>query len=302
MLKRKFVTAGFFGNGLLLLMVFNGTLATTAHSPHQALTDSAILQLQAFDSSVLDLNIPDSQWANAPKIQMNRHVVSYVKDYTRKNSEELHDVRDISNPYFAIIDSVFTHYNLPVELKYLAVIESKLNPKAVSHAGAVGPWQLMASTARLLSLKVKGRVDERTHYYKSTVAAAKYLKDLYHEFNDWLLVIAAYNVGPARVHYAMKMSGSKNFWYLQSYLPAETRGHVKRFIATHYYFEGHGSITTLTQSEVLSFKKTVTAFVEEKKLEFTNDLNAKTLAEKDMISKAGKDNARTLAAADVKFK
>jgi membrane-bound lytic murein transglycosylase D len=176
-----------------------------------------------------------------------------------------------------MIDSVFTRYHLPVELKYLAVVESELKSNAVSHVGAVGPWQLMTSTARDLSLKVKGKYDERTSYFKSTVAAAKYLRDLYNQFGDWLLVIAAYNSGPGRVLSAIKISGSHNFWVLQNFLPAETKGHVKRFIATHYYFEDYGSITTLTKSEANSYRNAVSLFVAKQKAvlskgEFVADL------------------------------
>jgi membrane-bound lytic murein transglycosylase MltF len=162
---------------------------------------------------------------------------------------------------FSIIDSVLHKYHLPLELKYLAVIESELKPSALSHVGARGPWQLMPGTAQVLGLKTSHQNDERTSYYKSTIAAAKYLRDLYAQFNDWLLVLAAYNGGPKPVYNAIQKSGSKNFWILQNYLPAESRDHVKKFIATHYYFEGRGSETTLTRAENLEFKKTVKEFV-----------------------------------------
>jgi membrane-bound lytic murein transglycosylase D len=108
----------------------------------------------------------------------------------------------------------------------------------------------MPETAKLLGLKVSTKYDERTNYRKSTKAAAIYLKDLHREFGDWLLVLAAYNCGPGPVHSAIKTSGSRNFWKLQNYLPAESRGHVKKFIATHYYFEGQGGVTTLTKAEL----------------------------------------------------
>ena len=162
---------------------------------------------------------------------------------------------------FSIIDSVLGIYHLPLELKYLAVIESELKPTALSHVGARGPWQLMPATAQVLGLKTSHQNDERTNYYKSTIAAAKYLRDLYAQFNDWLLVLAAYNGGPKPVYNAIQKSGSKNFWVLQNYLPAESRDHVKKFIATHYYFEGRGSETTLTRAENLEFKKMVREFV-----------------------------------------
>ena len=138
---------------------------------------------------------------------------------------------------FNIIDSVFREQGLPLELKYLAVIESDLKSSARSHVGAVGPWQLMPGTARILGLKVTKRVDERKNYYKSTRAAARYLKDLYQEFGDWFLVLAAYNGGPGPVYTAIHKSGSRNFWALQAYLPRESRDHVKKFIATRYFFE-----------------------------------------------------------------
>jgi membrane-bound lytic murein transglycosylase D len=124
-----------------------------------------------------------------------------------------------------------------------------LNSSAVSCAGAVGPWQFMAPTAKNYGLKITKYKDERRDYNKSTHAAAKYLKYLYNEFGDWLLAIAAYNGGPGYVYSAIKKSKSRNFWDLQYHLPAETRNHVKKFISTHYIFEGNGGICTLTKAE-----------------------------------------------------
>ncbi|HEY4063828.1 MAG TPA: lytic transglycosylase domain-containing protein [Puia sp.] len=160
--------------------------------------------------------------------------------YIAGNRECLSEIEKRSSIPFAIIDSVFIHYGLPTQLKYLAVIESDLKTKAVSRVGAKGPWQLMTPTAQSLGLKVTAERDERIGYMTSTRAAALYLKDLYAEFGDWLLVLAAYNGGPGPVHHAIRMAGSNNFWALQRYLPAESRMHVKRFLATEYYFEGQG--------------------------------------------------------------
>jgi len=151
--------------------------------------------------------------------------------------------------------------DLPVQLKYLAVVESELKTTALSRVGAVGAWQLMPETARNYSLKVSSRYDERKHLYKSTVAAAKYLNYLHNIFNDWLLTIAAYNGGPGTVFKAIKRSGSRNFWKLQDFLPMETRLHVKRFISTHYFFEGEGSVTTLTKQEKEGYLKKFESFV-----------------------------------------
>jgi membrane-bound lytic murein transglycosylase D len=111
-------------------------------------------------------------------------------------------------------------------------------------AGAVGPWQLMPGTARGLGLTVNGQQDERVDLYKSTHAAAKFLIQLHKELGDWLLVIAAYNGGPARMQNIIKKTKSNNFWVIQNHLPAESRNHVKKFIATHYIFEKDGSETT----------------------------------------------------------
>ncbi len=182
-------------------------------------------------------------------VKLNSRAVSFVQDYMEKNNRKLESMKSWGRPYFNMIDGVLARYGLPRELKYLAVIESELKPTAVSWVGAVGPWQLMPGTARVLGLKVNRRIDERVDYYKSTHAAAKYLKDLYNEFGDWLLVIAAYNGGPGNVYSAIRKSGSRNFWNLQYYLPAETRMHVKKFIGTHYIFEGQGGLTTLTKQE-----------------------------------------------------
>lgn len=188
-------------------------------------------------------------FANTAGPRLNPRAVSFVKDYIEKNSDDLAEIKGWGRPYFNLMDAVLTSHNLPKELKYLAVIESELHRSALSHVGARGPWQLMPGTARLLGLKVNKHVDERTNYVKSTHAAAKYLLDLYGQFGDWLLVIAAYNCGPAPVLRAMKKSHSSNFWTLQYYLPAESRTHVKKFIGTHYVFEGQGGLTTLTKAE-----------------------------------------------------
>lgn len=222
------------------------------------------------------------------KIRLNPRAAKFADSYLKENEEALEQVRERSKYCFRIMDSVFKKYELPVELKYLAVIESELKRDAVSPVGAVGPWQLMPSTARLLGLKVTNKYDERKFYTKSTVAAAKYLRDLYCEFGDWLLVIAAYNGGPAPIYKAIRKSGSHNFWKLQAYLPAETRGHVKRFISTHYYFEGQGGITTLTKSEMIHYLS--------KRKETNADNNTKIIGKSTAVNKDS--TVKTLIAAN----
>ena len=213
-----------------------------------------------------------------PEIKLNKKEAVFVRKYIKYRGDCLVNVKKRSVIPFDIIDSVFRIYNIPVELKYLAVIESELKPTALSHVGARGPWQLMPATAKVLGLKVNKHIDERTNFTLSTRAAARYLKDLYAQFDDWLLVIAAYNGGPKPVHTAIRESGSKNFWVIQKHLPAESREHVKKFIATHYYFEGHGSETTLTRSEYMDYIKQVNAFDSQQKT--TNVTPAETSEQK----------------------
>lgn len=167
-----------------------------------------------------------------------------------------------SKPFFILIDSVFENYELPSQLKYLAVVESKLKTTAVSRVGAAGLWQFMPATGKIFGLKTTSKYDERKNAYKSTVAAAKYLKQLHGYLNDWLLVVAAYNGGLGTVYKAIKQSGSRDFWKLQYHLPAETRMHVKRFIGTHSYFEKQASLVVLTKAETIGYIKLLNELTE----------------------------------------
>jgi membrane-bound lytic murein transglycosylase D len=258
MLNRKQVRTVLIINALLLMV--NVVKAGGNQPPSDSLNQSRSTEQLRFDSVMLQIyGLPDM--TQAPAIKMNKKAEKFVQDYIEENEENLEEIKAKSATAFRIINQVFTRYQLPTELKYLAVIESELNTHARSHVGAVGTWQLMAPTARLLSLKVTSKYDERTHLYKSTVAAARYLNDLYDIFGDWLLVIAAYNTGPGNVMKAIKKSGSRDFWKLQNYLPLETRLHVKKFIGTHYFFEGKGSVTTLTKQEVISHRNTMMKFL-----------------------------------------
>lgn len=189
-------------------------------------------------SNSKEIAICSSDYAFETNPRMNSSSTKYVEKYIQENTETLDMIKGKSKSTFAMMDRVFTKYKLPIQLKYLAVIESELKPTAVSKVGAVGTWQLMPETAKILGLKITALEDERKSTHKSTKAAALYLRDLHTEFKDWLLVLAAYNCGPGPIYSAMKKSGSKNFWQLQKFLPAESRSHVHKFIATHQYFEG----------------------------------------------------------------
>ncbi len=250
---------------LFIISLFSLALTVTAQ---QAATDSirdlsrSRLNNQPADSTIAPVVIANdpktgfrSLYVSKPEeeglsqVQLNPRAITFVDDYMKRHRKGLENLKGWGRPYFDMIDAVLNYHSLPRELKYLAVIESYLKTYAVSWAGAVGPWQFMPATGRKFGLKVNDYIDERTDYYKSTHAAAKYLSELFNMYNDWLLVIAAYNGGPGNVDAAIRKSKSKNFWDLQHYLPAESRDHVKKFIATHYIMEGDGGITTLTKDE-----------------------------------------------------
>jgi membrane-bound lytic murein transglycosylase D len=208
------------------------------------------------------------------KTPMNRHVKQFVKNYIQENGKNLSVIEKRSSSPFVIIDSVFKKYGLPVQLKYLAVVESELKTKAVSKVGAAGPWQLMPATARILGLKVKAHNDERKDYYKSSRAAARYLKDLHDEYGDWLLVFAAYNCGEGPVNAAIRQSGSKNFWTLRRYLPEETKEYVNKFIATCFYFEGSYSPALLSKKDNLPYLNATKAFADIQPVKFAENKSA----------------------------
>ncbi len=182
--------------------------------------------------------------------QLNPRAVSFVQEYIRKQGKELERMKSWGKPYFDLYDNVLAIYGIPKEMKYLSVIESHLSSGLVSWAGAVGPWQLMDYEAKRFGLRTRG-IDDRMDYNKSTHVAAKLMKELYGEFGDWLLVVAAYNGGAGRVRQAIRKANSRDFWVLQYYLPEETRNHVKKFIGTHYVFEGSGGWTTMTADETV---------------------------------------------------
>ena len=183
--------------------------------------------------------------------KLNPQAISFVQNYIAKNEKGFLAMKDGAEPYFDLMDKILAKHGLPVELKYLAVIESGLKYNKKSWSGAVGPWAFMPAAAREYGLKISGKKDERLDYAKSTEAAARLLTDFYAKYHDWLLVIAAYNSGPGNVDRAIRKSGgSKDFWVIQNYLPNETMNHVKKFIGAHYIFEGEGGITTVTKKEL----------------------------------------------------
>jgi membrane-bound lytic murein transglycosylase D len=289
MMKRKLFITSLLGLGWLCMAYSTDHgIAINPDSKEKKLTTIVLSQQFEFPGKVVnDSADPQNEdlahslelgYNSSNGIRLNPRAIQFVQDYMEKNGDDLRKMKSWAGPYFNVIDGILRKYGLPAELKYLAVIESELKSTATSWAGAVGPWQLMPETARLLGLKVTRTYDERKDYRKSTTAAALYLRDLYREFGDWLLVIAAYNGGPANIYYAIKKcGGSRNFWKLQYYLPAETRMHVKKFIGTHYIFEGQGSVTTLTKAEVTEQLGVTATYLLNRRLTTSELNNAKSL-------------------------
>ena len=169
------------------------------------------------------------------EMSWNDVVQSCIDRYTGRLRRSVSFMLGAANFYMPIFEQALDTYQLPLELKYLPVIESALNPTAVSRAGATGLWQFMLPTGKAYGLNVNSLVDERRDPVKSSYAAARYLRDLYQIFGDWNLVIAAYNCGPENINKAIRRAGGeRDYWKIYPYLPAETRGYVPAFIAANY--------------------------------------------------------------------
>ena len=169
------------------------------------------------------------------ELSYNDIVQRFIDRYSGRLRYSVSYMLGAANFYMPLFEQALETYQLPLELKYLPIIESALNPKAVSRVGATGLWQFMLGTGRQYGLEVNSLVDERRAPVKSSYAAARYLRDLYRIFGDWNLVIAAYNCGPENINKAIhRAGGEKDYWKLYPYLPAETRGYVPAFIAANY--------------------------------------------------------------------
>ena len=171
-------------------------------------------------------------------VEYNPILEQVIKSFLKNRRSSLERLMSLSDYYFPMLEQEMSNQKIPLEMKYLAIIESALNPKARSRAGATGLWQFMYATGKSYGLEVNNYVDERSDPVRSTKAAAKYLNELYKIFGDWDLTLAAYNSGPGNVTKAIRRSNGKtNYWNLRPYLPRETAGYVPAFLATLYIFE-----------------------------------------------------------------
>ncbi|PJB11585.1 MAG: lytic transglycosylase [Flavobacteriales bacterium CG_4_9_14_3_um_filter_40_17] len=199
----------------------------------------------------VDLNFPIDLPTDTLKARLARldaktpfHVVynpileQVIHTFLKKRRKSLQRLMNLSEYYFPLFEKELDAQNVPLEIKYLAIIESALNPLARSRVGATGLWQFMFQTGKLYGLELNSYVDDRSDPVKSTVAATRYLSDMYQVFGDWDLVLAAYNSGPGNVNKAIRRSGGyQNYWNLRLYLPRETQGYLPAFLATMYIFE-----------------------------------------------------------------
>ncbi len=222
---------------ILIPAEFDNTLDNLLHTWMIERADSSNCS-----SADVALNISDSIYklrlSKMPclmEMPFNNSVRSFIELYTVRKRRQMEYMMGMSDYYFPIFEQVLGANNLPLELKYLPIIESALNTTIVSRMGAAGLWQFMIGTGRMYGLEINSLVDERLDPVKATYAAARFLKDLYSIYGDWNLVIAAYNCGPGNVNKAIRRSGGKrDYWAIYPYLPRETRGYVPIFIAANY--------------------------------------------------------------------
>ncbi|WP_394772956.1 LysM peptidoglycan-binding domain-containing protein [Flavobacterium sp.] len=173
-------------------------------------------------------------------IEYNQGLENIIKSFLKNRKKSFSRLMALSEYYFPIFEDAFARQNVPLEIKYLAVVESALNPKAVSKMGATGLWQFMYGTGKQYALKIDSYIDERSDPLKATAACSQYMTKMYSMFGDWELVLASYNSGPGNVTKAIRRSGGKTkYWDIRNHLPKETQGYVPAFLATMYLFEYH---------------------------------------------------------------
>ncbi len=191
-----------------------------------------------YSDSVYEARIRKLNAYSPIEFEYNASVKSYINLYAERRRDLTERVLGLAQLYFPLFEEQLDKHNLPLELKYLAVIESALNPVARSHMGATGLWQFMYGTGKMYGLQVNSMIDDRSDIYKSTIAACEHFVDLYEIYNDWNLVLAAYNAGGGNVNRAIRRAGGvKDFWAIRHFLPRETRNYVPAFMGVTYVME-----------------------------------------------------------------
>jgi len=220
-------------------------------SPSNCISSNDVLSVS---DSVYKLRL--SKMPCLMEMPFNPTVRSFIDIYTVRKRRQVEYMLGLSNYYFPLFEQVLGANNLPLELKYLSIIESALNTTIVSRMGAAGLWQLMIGTGRMYGLEINSLVDERLSPVKATNAAAHFLKDLFSIYGDWNLVIASYNCGPGNINKAIRRSGGKrDYWAIYPFLPKETRAYVPVFIAANYsmhYASEHNLCAAIVNMPVLT--------------------------------------------------
>ena len=270
---------------LLYILILNWMLIPVIHANDSivAISTDTILERIFFDealawldttectSDTLITELPDSIYKQrlqalpfVIEVPYNEVVRRYILRYVKHSPRQLAALQRKAEYYFPIFEDILAKHDLPYELCYMPVIESALNPQARSHMGAIGLWQFMPATGKKYGLEINSLVDERMDPIRSTEAACLFLKNLYAIFQDWNLVIAAYNCGPGNVNKAIHRAGGKrDFWSIYPYLPSETRGYLPIFIAASYamnYAEAHGicpatPLTTMASDTIVTTQR-----------------------------------------------
>ena len=198
-------------------------------------TPLVVLTPPVFSDSIYEARIQHLDTKTPIDLVYNPYVKQYINVYTKQRRQQMSRMMGLAAYYFPVFEEVLDKFNLPLELKYLALVESALNPKAKSWAGATGLWQFMYNTGKEYNLKVSSYVDERMDPYRATVAACEFFEKSYSVYGDWSLVLASYNSGRGNVNKAIRRSGGKrNYWQIRRFLPKETRSYVPAFIAVCY--------------------------------------------------------------------
>ena len=270
---------------LLYILILNWIFIPVIHANDSivAISTDTILERIFFDealawldttectSDTLITELPDSIYKQrlqalpfVIEVPYNEVVRRYILRYVKHSPRQLAALQRKAEYYFPIFEDILAKHDLPYELCYMPVIESALNPQARSHMGATGLWQFMPATGKKYGLEINSLVDERMDPIRSTEAACLFLKNLYAIFQDWNLVIAAYNCGPGNVNKAIHRAGGKrDFWSIYPYLPSETRGYLPIFIAASYamnYAEAHGicpatPLTTMASDTIVTTQR-----------------------------------------------
>ena len=227
---------------------------------------------KACAADTLQKDLPDSVYISRLQnldsyipLPYNESVKKFINFYFNRRRGMVSIMMGLTNYYFPLFEEALARYDLPAELKYLPIIESALNPRIVSRAGASGLWQFMHGTAKMYGLEINSYIDERNDPIKSTDAAARYLKDLYAIYGDWHVVIAAYNCGPGNINKAVRRSGGKQgYWEIYSKLPRETRGYIPIFIAANYvmnYAKEHSVLPVNPSFKILTDTLVITSYL-----------------------------------------